>query len=92
MEFIHQLGGLSYLGVFGVAMLAMIVLPFPEEITLLSFGYLAGTGVFHWALLIPMCMAGLFVVILVFISWHVRGSKITTKAYRENFCRKIQTC
>lgn len=89
MEFIHQLGGLSYLGVFGVAMLAMIVLPFPEEVTLLSLGYLAGVGVFHWALLIPVCMAGLFVADTSIYLLARRGSKITTKAYQKLFAEKF---
>lgn len=89
MEFIHQLGGLSYLGVFGISILAMVVLPFPEEITLLSLGYLAGIGVFHWALLIPVCMAGLFVSDLTIYLLARHGSKITTKAYQKMFAEKF---
>lgn len=89
MEFIHQLGGLSYLGVFGISMLAMIVLPFPEEITLISFGYLAGIGVFHWALLIPVCMAGLFVADFAVYQLAYHGSKITTKFYQKLFAEKF---
>jgi membrane protein DedA with SNARE-associated domain len=89
MEFINQLGGLSYLGVFGISMLAMIVLPFPEEITLVSFGYLAGVGVFHWALLIPVCMAGLFVADFAVYQLAYHGSKITTKFYQKMFADKF---
>lgn len=89
MEFIHQLGGLSYLGVFGISMLAMIVLPFPEEITLISFGYLAGIGVFHFILLIPVCMAGLFVADFVVYQLARHGSKITNKAYQKMFAEKF---
>jgi membrane protein DedA with SNARE-associated domain len=89
MEFIHQLGGLSYLGVFGISILAMIVLPFPEEVTLISFGYLAGIGVFHLALLIPVCMAGLFVSDFFLYQLAYRGSKITTKFYQKLFAEKF---
>ncbi len=89
MEFIHQLGGLSYLGVFGISMLAMIVLPFPEEVTLISFGYLAGIGVFHLAILIPVCMAGLFVADFAVYQLAYHGSKITTKFYKKLFADKF---
>lgn len=90
MEFIHQLGGLSYLGVFGISMLAMVVLPFPEEVTLLSLGYLAGVGIFHWALLIPVCMAGLFVADFAIYLLARNGSKITTRAYQKLFSEKFE--
>ncbi len=89
MEFIHQLGGLSYLGVFGISMIAMVILPFPEEVTLLSLGYLAGIGVFHWVLLIPVCMAGLFVADLTIYLLARSGSKLTTKAYQKMFAEKF---
>ncbi len=89
MDFIHQLGGLSYLGVFGISLLAMIVLPFPEEVTLLSFGYLAGIGVFHFALLIPVCMLGLFVADFAIYQLALHGSKITNKAYQKMFAEKF---
>lgn len=89
MEFIHQLGGLSYLGVFGISMLAMIVLPFPEEITLLSLGYLAGIGVFHLPILIPVIMLGLFVADFAVYQLAYHGSKITTKFYKKMFQEKF---
>ncbi len=89
MDFIHQLGGLSYLGVFGISILAMIVLPFPEEITLISLGYLAGIGVFHLPILIPVIMAGLFVSDFFIYQLAYHGSKITTKFYTKMFAEKF---
>lgn len=89
MEFIHQLGGLSYLGVFGVSILAMVVLPFPEEVTLLSLGYLAGIGVFHLPILIPVIMFGLFVTDFAIYQLAYHGSKITDKAYQKLFAEKF---
>lgn len=89
MEFIHQLGGLSYLGVFGISLLANAVLPFPEEITLLSLGYLAGIGVFHFGLLIPICMVGLFISDCVIYKLAYHGSGITNKFYNKLFASRF---
>lgn len=89
MEFIHQLGGLSYLGVFGISLLANAILPFPEEITLLSLGYLAGIGVFHFGFLIPICILGLLIsdTVLYKLSYH--GSSFTTKLYEKLFASRF---
>ncbi len=89
MEFVNQLGGLSYLGVFGVSLLANIVLPFPEEITLLVLGYLAGIGVFHWVLITPIAMAGLFLsdTVLYLLAYH--GSRITQHFYNRLFAKRF---
>lgn len=89
MEFIQQLGGLSYLGVFGISLIAMIVLPFPEEVALLSFGYLAGIGIFHLAILIPVCMLGLFTADFAIYQLAYHGSKITNKAYQKLFAERF---
>ncbi len=89
MEFIHQLGGLSYLGVFGISLIATVILPFPEEITLLSLGYLAGVGVFHLGLLIPICMLGLFLSDYCIYLLAYNGSKIVTGFYNRMFASKF---
>jgi hypothetical protein len=40
---ITELGALSYVGIWITALLSNIVIPIPEEVVLLGFGYLAGT-------------------------------------------------
>jgi membrane-associated protein len=85
MEFIQELGALSYLGVFIISLLANMVIPVPEEISLLGLGYLAGTGVFNIWIIIPIIIFGLFIsdTIIYFLSLH--GSKIIKKIYQKIF-------
>ncbi len=89
MELLDQLGALSYLGVFGVSLLANMALPFPEEITLLALGYLSGTGVFHWILIIPVVMLGLFISDWIVYLLSYKGSRITQSAYNKLFAKRF---
>lgn len=89
MELLDQLVALSYFGVFGVSLLANIVLPFPEEITLLALGYLSGTGVFHWVFIIPVAMLGLFISDWVLYILSYKGSKITQSIYNKLFAKRF---
>lgn len=89
MEILKQIGGLSYLGVFGISLLANIILPFPEEVTLLTLGYLSGVGVFHWAIIIPIAMAGLFISDWALYVLSYKGSKITQRVYNKLFAKRF---
>lgn len=89
MDFIHQLGGLSYLGVFGISLIATIVLPFPEEITLVSLGYLAGVGVFKLYFLIPICILGLAGSDFFIYQLAYHGQKITVGFYNKVFASRF---
>lgn len=85
MELIQQLGALSYIGVFIIALLANMVIPVPEEITLLTLGYLSATGAFHVVLIIPIIMLGLFLSDCVIYFFSYRGSKFIKKFYDKIF-------
>lgn len=85
MEMIQQLGALSYLGVFIIALLANMVIPVPEEITLLTLGYLSATGAFHVVLIIPIIMLGLFASDCILYALSYRGSKFIKKFYDKIF-------
>lgn len=89
MELLDQLGAMSYLGVFGISLLANIVLPFPEEITLLTLGYLSGTGVFHWIIVVPIAMIGLFISDWVLYVFSYKGSRITHSIYNKLFASRF---
>lgn len=89
MEFVQQLGGLSYLGVFGISLLANVVLPFPEEITLLALGYLSGLGVFHMVFIIPIAMLGLFINDTLLYALSYKGSRITQLFYNKMFAKRF---
>jgi membrane protein DedA with SNARE-associated domain len=49
IEIIQKLSGLSYGGIFFVALTANIIIPVPEEITLLASGFLVAKGIFNFA-------------------------------------------
>jgi membrane protein DedA with SNARE-associated domain len=85
MEIIQQLGGYSYLGVFVVGLLANLIIPVPEEVSLLTIGYLSGTGVFSVFIVIPILITGLLIndVFLYFLS--KKGSRFTTQFYKKFF-------
>lgn len=85
MELIQQLGAFSYLGVFVIGLLANMIIPVPEEITLVTLGYLSATGVFHVVLIIPLLVAGLLLSDLLIYTLSKKGSNITKKFYYKFF-------
>jgi membrane protein DedA with SNARE-associated domain len=56
LPLIHQL---SYLGVFLLLAAGAIVVPIPEEVTLLTAGYLVAVGVINVFIVFPIAIAGL---------------------------------
>jgi len=54
-------GGLGILAVFGVLLLCGLGLPVPEDIPLISAGYLIHLGQTTWAIALFMCMMGVLV-------------------------------
>lgn len=71
-EFIKNLSSLSYLGVFGIALISDILVIVPEEVVLLSLGYIAGIGILNGFILVPIVIAGLLSMdtIIYLLSWQ----------------------
>lgn len=90
-ELIRQLGALSYLGVFGVSIIANVIVPFPEEIVLLGLGYLAGTGHANLLILIPIVIAGLLVSDVIMFSLSKSGNKWVKKFYEKIFSKSLES-
>lgn len=84
------MGAFSYIGVFIVALLANIVIPVPEEVSLITLGYLAGIGMFHIVLVIPIVILGLLISDLLIYFLSKKGSKITEKFYHKFFASQFQ--
>lgn len=76
---IQSLGGLSYGGVFILAILSNIVIPVPEEIILLVMGYLTGIGAFQYPLVLALFIMGMLLSDYVLYSLAKRGSRITNR-------------
>lgn len=67
--------GLSYLGVFGLSLLANMVVPVPEEIFLLALGYLVAEGFFHPVLVVLVIITGFMISDTVLYLFAQKGNK-----------------
>ena len=77
----NSLGGLSYGGLFIVALLSNIVIPVPEELVLLATGYLTGIGVFDYKSVVVIFIAGMLVSDYILYSLSFRGSRLVSKLH-----------
>ncbi|HEY0979885.1 MAG TPA: DedA family protein [Candidatus Paceibacterota bacterium] len=87
---INELGTFSYLGIFGVSLLANIVIPVPEEIVLLALGYLAGSGHASVFIIIPVIIAGLLVSDLIMYFLARAGNKWVQGFYDKFFAHRLE--
>ena len=90
MEIIQQLGALSYLGVFIIGLLANLIIPVPEEVSLITLGYLSGIGAFHIVFVIPLIIIGLLINDLLIYWLSKKGSNITQTFYNKFFASQFQ--
>jgi len=73
------MGGLSYGGVFILALMSNIIIPIPEELVLLGMGYLTSLGVFKYYLVSIIFILGMLTSDYILYSLAKRGSKLTKK-------------
>jgi membrane protein DedA with SNARE-associated domain len=87
-EIIQQVGALSYLGLFGISLIANVVIPIPEEMVILAIGYVVGTGAFGfgWAF-IAVFLGSLISDVAMFMLARSKN-KYVTMVY-EKFFSKI---
>ncbi len=88
-EFINQLGTLSYVGIFGVSIIANVVIPVPEEVILLALGYLAGTGRVNGIILLPIVILGLLVSDVTMYWLSKKGNRLITFFYNKFFAKRL---
>lgn len=86
---ITELGALSYVGIWFAALLSNVVIPVPEEIVLLAFGYLAGTGHINFFILMPIIMSGLLVSDIAMYLLARKGSRLVTWFYEKFFLKRF---
>jgi membrane protein DedA with SNARE-associated domain len=80
---VNQIGGLTYGGMFILALIANMVVPVPEEIVLIAVGYFSAKGQFNFLYSYGIFVAGMFVsdTILYFMAY--KGSRITKRLQRK---------
>ena len=88
-QLVHHLGTLSYIGIFGVSLLANVVIPIPEEIILLALGFLAGSGKVDPFIIIAVIIAGLFTSDILMFELSRRGNKLITLFYERFFAARL---
>jgi membrane protein DedA with SNARE-associated domain len=89
-DLINEIGALSYLGMWLVAILVNVVIPVPEEIILLAFGYLAGTPAVSGLILAPLVISGLLVSDLLMYFFSKRGNRFLSMFYDRVFAKQIE--
>jgi membrane protein DedA with SNARE-associated domain len=79
----------SYGAVFVISILANVVIPFPEEITLLFLGYLTGIGKLNLAYTLPVVIAGLFLSDCLIYGLARSGNAWVQKIYDKIFATRM---
>lgn len=74
---IKSVGGLTYGGLFILAILSNVVIPIPEELILLIVGYLTGIGIFKYIVVYFIFVAGMLLSDYLLYSLAFRGSRLT---------------
>lgn len=85
---ITNLGAMSYVGIFGMSLLANIVIPIPEEIVVLGIGYVVGTGHINAYYVIPIIILGLFISDQVLYFGTRANNKLVTGFYNKLFAKR----
>lgn len=88
-SFLQSLGGLSYLGIFGISLLANLVIPVPEEVVLLALGYAAHAGGIEVFYVIPIVIAGLLVSDIVLYTLSHNRNRLVTYLYKKIFSSRF---
>lgn len=78
-DLIMSIGGLTYGGIFILALLSNIIIPVPEEIVLLAMGYFTGIGSFLYPTVLGIFILGMLISDYILFSLAKRGSRLTKK-------------
>lgn len=88
---IASLGAMSYVGIFGMSLLANIVIPIPEEIVVLAIGYVVGMGGLNAYYVIPIIILGLFISDQVLYFAARANNRIITTFYNKLFANRLKS-
>jgi membrane protein DedA with SNARE-associated domain len=86
---IASLDNLSYLGIFGISMLANVVIPVPEEVVLLALGYISRIGTINIFYLIPTVIAGLLASDIILYLLSQKNNRFVTYFYAKFFAKRL---
>jgi len=76
---LSSIGGLTYSGMFGLALISNMVVPVPEEIILLIVGYFTAKGQFNFILSYIIFVTGMFISDTFLYLMAYKGARITKR-------------
>lgn len=86
---IQQLEALSYIGIFLTSVVSNVLIPVPEEVVLLLFGYISKIGIFSLGKLIPIVIFGVLIGDIIMYILARKGNRFVTFFYKSFFERVI---
>lgn len=90
VEIIRQVSALSYAGIFGLSLLANVVIPVPEEASLLAIGYVVGVGKIDPFITTAVVMAGLLISDIIIFTLARHGNKPLLFIYNKFFAATLR--
>jgi membrane protein DedA with SNARE-associated domain len=80
----------SYAGIFGISLLANIVIPVPEEAVLIGIGYASRATGANFFLIVLIIITGLLISDLFLYALSKRGNKYVLMFYTKVFARRLE--
>lgn len=87
---VNQLVALSYVGIFFVSIIANAVVPVPEEVVLLAFGYIIGTGTINFFAVLVLVILGVAVGDIAMFTLSRTNNRFVTFFYNKLFAKLLE--
>jgi membrane protein DedA with SNARE-associated domain len=88
---IAHIQALSYTGIFFMAIIANVVVPVPEEIVLIIFGYISRGEAFNLVILLPLITVGILIGDCAMYFLAYRSNRLVTTFYNHSFAHIIES-
>ncbi len=87
---ISNLGALSYVGIFGISILANVIIPVPEEVVILAIGYVARVSLnINVFTVVPVVILGLLVSDVGMYYLAKKGARPVLYFYNKFFSKRV---
>lgn len=86
-EIVQQIAAYSYLGAFGLSLIANIFVPVPEEVVVLMIGYATGAGLLAFWPTLGIVFLGLLISDIMIYFFAKKGTRVLLIIYEKYFAR-----
>jgi membrane-associated protein len=87
---VNQITALSYFGIFFVSIIGNVVVPVPEEIVLLAFGYIVGTGKVSFLAVLVLVVLGVLIGDIAMFILSRTNNRLVTFLYNKLFAKLLE--